>query len=285
MRIIGRLNLIVFFALIVILMILVKVYIDRRNELSIAKKALEYDSIVAAHIDLAGRMNDYRSLKRFFYKPYAVQIQEYAADFSAATRMLERSIPGEEVDEIEYFQKKISVADSVQSRLWTSQQNMLRLIEAYLATDDSVQSDFSIRRKEEATEKLQAFTSRLDASPVGTVQSSLYSIVFADSVYHLNVIATKTSTGISGNHYFKLAQNYLRLLDYSLESPRKQQVLHELQKMKGMFPRKGIVMIENIEHNLSSVTPADLRSIYKYLAMLKASLDSRFLDFVLGRIH
>lgn len=194
--------------------------------------------------------------------------------------MLERSIPRDEFDEVEYFQTRISVADSVQARLWTSKQNMLLLIQAYIATDDSIQSDLSIRRKREATKELHAFTLQLDASPVGTVRSALYSIPFADSVYHFKLTATKTSNGISGNHNFKLIQNYLQILDHSFESPHKQQVLHELQKMKRMFPRKGAVIIEDIEYDLSSVTPADLRSIHKYLAMLKTSLDSRFLDFV-----
>lgn len=72
MRTVGRLNLIAFVVLLAVVVILGNRYFEKRNELSIAQKELEYDSIVAAHIDFAERMNDYRSLNRFFLQTVCI---------------------------------------------------------------------------------------------------------------------------------------------------------------------------------------------------------------------
>ena len=252
-----------------------------------AREAIENDSAISRYLNYSKERHAdlYQGAKRYFKGSNANLIGQYSNAFDHSIEELKRFIARHQVvNEEEFFQSKAALDDATQSGLWLAQRNFVQILEAYLDTETSSEIQFYKNTKAKAQQELTNIKAVIDSAPVGTRRTFMYSFALIDTTLVIPVIVQKNIDGIKGDDRYNLIPSYLEILEYNIESPKKQKVRAVLQEVKHAFQRKGSVKAPAKEYYLSSLTPAELTSLYKYLSFVKSELDVHFTDVVIGRI-
>ena len=281
-----KLNVIILCGLCALAFILSVEYSTKKNELKTAREVLVKDAVTEYLKESKKRNTDfYRSAKRHFPRNNLYLIELYSNEFSCFIDELLESIPSDQLlDDEGFFETRIAIDRQTQLDLWQAQRNLVSIIETDLDAKTEAETEFFTKARVEAEQHLKEIVTASDHAAIGRQLSFWYSFALMDTTLSLPVTIKREKAGRRGDERYNLIASYLKLLDYDLASPKKQKVRAIVREIKDAFFKDGFIKVHTSEYDLSSVAPAELISLCKYISFLDADLNRHFIDDVVGRI-
>ena len=267
-----------FCALCVAAIFLVEKYISKRKDLQVAYQLLHKDSDVIGPLLHDVQVNwVYCSSRACIKENEADLVLSHATEFATAVDALSMFISTDNTTNYQtYFSRTIEIDTKAQHTLRQAQKNFTETLQRYLDTEDAKQHEMYLTARKQGEIQLRKMQHAIDQLPMGKALTFHSSLKIEDRTFTIPVNVHKVPTGIRFDEGRNLIEQYLKRLDYEIESPEKQEIRNLLDDLKDVVPKPGIVRVYGIEYNLSAVSPAELNSIYKYLLLTQKKISDSF---------
>lgn len=176
----------------------------------------------------------------------------------------------------EYFESTVSVPADQQEKLWIAAQqyttSLTTIVEEYIPAEKRQWDSVYVLYKEQFRQKEQ----RLLSSPLvyhSVNQKALLMVELTLPLRTLHIMGYKMKNENFIRWETPALLTYQRILESKVNSPKALQASKQLSKFSSLFVAKGKLMMYGKIINLSSLTPAELQSVCKYLLLTKAETE------------
>jgi hypothetical protein len=179
-----------------------------------------------------------------------------------------------------FFENRLAVSSEIQQDVWSAQQTYRDVLGRCILQQEQTVTKFYENARKTARVEYKKMTDTMGEATNGTSKTFNYTFSLIDTTISTVVTATKNNDSIRWNKRFKLIPHYLEKLDFFCESSRHQQLLHEIHKLEYVFSKTGFVTVYGKSYDLSNISPAEIRSVCKYVAFRRAEIDNSILTIL-----
>jgi hypothetical protein len=218
------------------------------------------------------------ALKKYLDPPSANRIVHADAEFVKALQALKVVVAEDSLlSTKEFFGIPMTLNDSLQTMLWIAQAEFKESI-AHLQTHEQENISFYQKIYVEHRDQLRKIAGEMDRTRSGVKKHFTYNIVLIDDVQPIEIVGYKDDDYVEWNDNYSVACKYLEKLAFFKTALQSRQLKDRLYRLEQAFPEKGKIKVYSKTYDLSHISHAELRSVYKYLWLIKIEIDALLLD-------
>jgi hypothetical protein len=252
---------------------------EKNNHLEKARRILVDDGAIDEYLSYSSYRNRtfFEHEQRYVLPTAVPELSQVVFDFMNAVEELNNlSTDYHLLSASDYFSKSVTVSSQLQERLWSSRKMLDQTFTKYLDTDHRVLKDFMTKTLDRSKTEYDRMVNAMRNAPKNSRNVFNYSFSFVDTVTVIPISAVKKNGVVVWSEQFEMIPQYLKKLDYFIQSPGIATLKEGLRNLDGSFGEKGQIRVYGKTYDLNNLTPAALHTISKYLKAREIEINNAF---------